>query len=421
MNAMKKMIAVAAVAVAGFAAFAAGEGAAPTSSDTYSFTYQACLRDEHGNVITKDGAVQRNQVVILRLWPTAAEGGTPLWARKFAVFTDETGLFNLEVSDSVGSQEPAQTNSLAGALSSAKPGQLYIGLEVENSAGEIVPRQRLFAVPFAAVANDVRAITQDIPVSGTLTFAKGSEKVVVSADGISQKGAKSSSFHAVEADKVVAPTVNVGTIGSNSKSGKPIVTVDANIDVGYDATVKGGATVTGDATVSGNATVTGSLTVGGTQVISVPVGGIIMWTKPQLPDNEHWAICDGDTHNGVPTPDLRGRFIVGASPDGKPGEGADRVYSVGNNGGESFHKLSADELPKHNHTTASPWKHLYRAYNYREAGDDPRYIPFCSMPDNGSYNVGGGDSVTWGDFATKELPHENRPPYYALYYIMRIK
>ena len=412
MNAMKKMIAVAAVAAAGFAAFAAGEGAAPTSSDTYSFTYQACLRDEHGNPIKKDGAVQRNQVVTLRLWPTAAEGGTPLWARKFAVFTDETGLFNLEVSDSVGSQEPALTNSLAGALSSAKPGQLYIGLEVENSAGEIVPRQRLFAVPFAAVANDVRAITQDIPVSGTLTFAKGSEKVVVSADGISQKGEKSSSFHAVEATKVVAQEVKVATIEPNAAN--PTVTVKANLDVENDATVKGGATVSGDATVSGNATVTGSLTVGGTQVISVPVGGIIMWTKPQLPDNEHWAICDGDKHNGVPTPDLRGRFIVGASPDGKPGAGADQVYSVGNNGGKSFHQLTADELPKHTHEVVAHYHYVLS----RADGDHDR--AFSTQTPNTpllSY-----DKTNWAwPNATSEKAHENRPPYYALYYIMRIK
>ena len=395
MNAMKKMIAVAAVAAAGFAAFAADEeGAAPTSSDTYSFTYQACLRDEHGNVITKDGAVQRNQVVILRLWPTAAEGGTPLWARKFAVFTDETGLFNLEVSDSVGSQEPALTNSLAGALSSAKPGQLYIGLEVEGSAAEIVPRQRLFAVPFASVANDVRAITQDIPVSGTLTFAKEGKKVTVSADGIEQEGSnKASVFPAVQAG-----TVQVNTI----KSSGSIVQVKNNLEV------------TGTATVQGNATVQGTLSSNLGEVVPVPVGGIIMWTKPQLPDNEHWAICDGDTHNGVPTPDLRGRFIVGASPDGKPGAGADQVYSVGNNGGKSFHQLTADELPKHTHEVVAHYPYVLS----RADGDHDR--AFSTQTPNTpllSY-----DKTNWAwPNATSEKAHENRPPYYALYYIMRVK
>ena len=64
MNAMKKMIAVAAVAAAGFVAFAADEeGAAPKSSDTYSFTYQAALRDEHGLVISNGMSVARNQSV----------------------------------------------------------------------------------------------------------------------------------------------------------------------------------------------------------------------------------------------------------------------------------------------------------------------------------------------------------------------
>ena len=402
MNAMKKMIAVAAVAAAGFAAFAADEeGAAPTSSDAYSFTYQACLRDDHGNAITNEaGKVQRNQVVTLRLWETATEGGTPLWARQCAVYTDETGLFNLEVSDSVGSPVlPAQTNSLAGAFSKAAAGKLYIGLEVADSAGEIVPRQRLFAVPFASVANDVRAITKDIDVSGNLMFGTaGGNTLKVTKDGIREKGGAS------EFDEI-----QVEIIRSKKKENKTTVKVEAHLDVN------------GNLNVTGNATVSGKLTVGQTPVMNVvvPVGGIIMWTKPNLPDNEHWAICDGGTHNGVTTPDLRGRFIVGVGKGNAEGQTA--TYGYGNTGGRDFVKLAADELPKHNHTTASPWKHLYRAYNYREAGDDPRYIPFSSMPDNGNYNVGGGDSVTWGDFATKELPHENRPPYYALYYIMRVK
>ena len=40
-----------------------------SADQTYSFTYQACLRDEHGSVITNDaGEVARSQDVILRLW-----------------------------------------------------------------------------------------------------------------------------------------------------------------------------------------------------------------------------------------------------------------------------------------------------------------------------------------------------------------
>ena len=48
-----------------------------------------------------------------------------------------------------------------------------------------------------------------------------------------------------------------------------------------------------------------------------------------------WHICDGT--NG--TPDLRGRFILGAS-DG---------HAVGSTGGEENHTLNVNEMPSHTH------------------------------------------------------------------------
>jgi hypothetical protein len=45
---------------------------------------------------------------------------------------------------------------------------------------------------------------------------------------------------------------------------------------------------------------------------SIPVGGIIMWSGvgATLPSN--WKLCDGSTYGSLVTPDLRGRFVVGA-------------------------------------------------------------------------------------------------------------
>lgn len=43
----------------------------------------------------------------------------------------------------------------------------------------------------------------------------------------------------------------------------------------------------------------------------IPLGGIIMWSGTVPPPG--WAVCDGSLANGVQTPDLRGRFVVGAS------------------------------------------------------------------------------------------------------------
>ena len=417
MNAMKKMIVAAAVAVVGFAAVAAEEA---SSSETYSFTYQACLRDAHGEPIKKeDGQVQRNQKVTIRLWDDAASTEKPLWARKYAVYTDETGLFNLEVSDSTSDDKgeadgygTPQYDSLAAALTSRPAGQVYIGLFVEGSAGEIVPRQRLFAVPFAAVANDVRAITKDIAVSGNLQFGTQIEGLVLSKDGISQSGTNDSSFANLKVNSML--TANSFRVDNHS-------TLQGGVDVKDGLTVTGDATVSDGATVTGNATVKGNLKVGGTitdsvaEVVPVPVGGIIMWTSDKLPDNEHWAICDGLEKNGVQTPDLRGRFIVGVNkstlPNGR--NAAYSEYNVNDAAGEEKHTLAESEMPVHSHTLG---------FGEQRCDNDDDDDPF-----DGTKNLGGSStsktattsSAGGEDGHTK--PHENRPPYYALYYIMRVK
>lgn len=184
---MKKTL-MAAVALMG--------GVAMAADSTYSFTYQAALRDEHGLVISNGMSVARNQTVTLRLWDAPTDGNV-LWGRTYNVYTDEMGLFNLEVTDTAGSRsadapvnaalESVFTNRLAGAV--------YIGLFVKGSSGEIVPRQRLFAVPFAAVANDVRKISGDVTVGGRIKLMeKDGKGVIISASGIEQTSTDKSIF-----------------------------------------------------------------------------------------------------------------------------------------------------------------------------------------------------------------------------------
>lgn len=100
----------------------------------------------------------------------------------------------------------------------------------------------------------------------------------------------------------------------------------------------------------------------------IPVGVITMWSGSvdTIPDG--WALCNGE--NG--TPDLRNRFIVGAGDS----------YSVGNTGGvESV--IMYDTL----RTGGSIMSRFY------------------SIPEKAGENT-----YTW----------DNRPPYYALCYIMKI-
>ena len=66
-----------------------------------------------------------------------------------------------------------------------------------------------------------------------------------------------------------------------------------------------------------------------------PIGGIIMWSGSVNNIPAKWAICNGDTVNGIVTPDLRNRFVIGAGEN----------YGVNSTGG------SKDAVViSHNHT-----------------------------------------------------------------------
>lgn len=66
-----------------------------------------------------------------------------------------------------------------------------------------------------------------------------------------------------------------------------------------------------------------------------PVGGIIMWYGSVATIPAKWALCNGAIVNGVQTPDLRDRFVLGAG----------NTYGVNNTGG------SKDAVViQHNHT-----------------------------------------------------------------------
>jgi microcystin-dependent protein len=106
-------------------------------------------------------------------------------------------------------------------------------------------------------------------------------------------------------------------------------------------------------------------------------------------------------------PDMRGRFVVGYNA-------ADADYNVlGRAGGKKRHQLTAAELPAHTHpaptgkfvtTTGgtTPGGAGEGSRNCLQAGT-------VTMSTDTGANTGGGAS------------HENRPPYYTLNYIIRIK
>lgn len=131
----------------------------------------------------------------------------------------------------------------------------------------------------------------------------------------------------------------------------------------------------------------------------VPKGAILMWTGEIDDIPSGWALCDGTGG----TPDLRDRFIVGAGSS----------YSVAEKGGETTHTMTVAEMPSHIHSF------VYSANDNGggAGGGDPNWpkkMQRMGVPDQGKYS---SDSIgpTGGNSA-----HENRPPYFALAYIMKL-
>jgi microcystin-dependent protein len=137
----------------------------------------------------------------------------------------------------------------------------------------------------------------------------------------------------------------------------------------------------------------------------VPIGGIIMWSGNinNIPVN--WILCDGT--NG--TPDLRNRFIVGAGVN----------YSIGAQGGADRVTLTINEMPSHNHPINDPGhSHTYdKQRRERATGDDNDRASDAFDVVNSGVSFTGITIQNSGGNAS----HENRPPYYALAFIMRFQ
>ena len=128
----------------------------------------------------------------------------------------------------------------------------------------------------------------------------------------------------------------------------------------------------------------------------MPKGAIVMWSGKISEIPTGWKICDGNND----TPNLSGRFIVGYNPNEKD------YNTIGNFGGEKETWLTAEQsgLPEHTHTVTGP---------FGETGE--------KGIKGANYWLGYPKSFTTSEAKRDAAkPHENRPPYYVLAYIMKI-
>ncbi len=140
---------------------------------------------------------------------------------------------------------------------------------------------------------------------------------------------------------------------------------------------------------------------------TIPLRGIIMWsgTVDEIPDG--WALCNGQsfTNPTIDTPDLQGRFIVGLNGPNN--------YSLNTNGGADYRPIEAANLPAHTHSLeltteiTGGHKHPYQT----SKGGGSMNCWDLSQSDGGSQCLNGGYEKTHADNGTEAIT-ELSPPYY---------
>lgn len=144
---------------------------------------------------------------------------------------------------------------------------------------------------------------------------------------------------------------------------------------------------------------------------NIPRGLIAMWNGTQVPNG--WALCNGQIVDDLQTPDLSGKFVVGWQ------SGNEDYNLIGNTGGQDKVTLTTPEIPSHVHNFADAY--FIEAYDgigingsqwignslYGSSKTD-RDNSYVALWDHDTRAAGGGQ------------PHENRPPYYVLAYIIKL-
>ncbi len=146
----------------------------------------------------------------------------------------------------------------------------------------------------------------------------------------------------------------------------------------------------------------------------VPKGVINMWSGSVDDIPLGWQLCDGTDG----TPDLRGRFIVGYSD-------TDSDYgTIGATGGEKLHTLTIDEMPSHNHggtlTSSNAGAHTHTLiYTYGSGTSRGSTSGSTGGTAATTSSAGAHTHTVTLKAQGANQPHENRPPYYVLAYIMK--
>jgi|LSQX01.1.fsa_nt_gb microcystin-dependent protein len=140
----------------------------------------------------------------------------------------------------------------------------------------------------------------------------------------------------------------------------------------------------------------------------IPRGLIAMWSGPVSAIPAGWALCDGT--NG--TPNLKDRFIMGATTDA----------TINKTGGQNEVTLTIEQMPRHRHTgstnTTGSHTHLYYWGEDQYLGASGMYGGRAQTSSTSS--AGAHSHTVTTDYVGGGQPHENRPAFYTLAFIMKL-
>ena len=187
----------------------------------------------------------------------------------------------------------------------------------------------------------------------------------------------------------VANSINVGTNLNSTDADQFVTFVGAssgNNPIRVDAGIKYNPST--NRLTAGSYAGDGSALTG---IESFVTGMIILWSGAANAIPTGFVLCDGNNN----TPNLSGRFVVGY-------DASNNDYDVNDTGGSESVTLTVNQIPAHTHTYIDQYVAIDNGYRPWPASNND-----CAARNINSGSTGGGQS------------HENRPPYYALCYIMK--
>ena len=239
-----------------------------------------------------------------------------------------------------------------------------------------------------SIATGIATVGTALYVNGKLHDGDGdfgSAGQVLSSDGTDTKWINTS-------DTNVGSASNVGTNADATNAEQFVTFVGAssgNNPIRIDAGIKYNP--------STNRLTAGSYAGDGSALTGIEAfvtGMIILWSGAADAIPTGFVLCDGNNS----TPNLSGRFVVGYSASNSD-------YDVNDTGGAENVTLTVNQIPSHKHTTTF---------------DGHKYFPGDGSTSISYGGAGGYPATTFSmDNTGGGGAHENRPPYYALCYIMK--